>query len=133
MSDREKIVQLLDEVPAYKLGYILAYVQGLTADEDADDAYCEQLYQKLIWKTLIAARPSRRTKSVTARYCFMSYTILYEKPALKFIQKQPKEQQRRILEAVHALPDSGEHQAVEGSRRAAAAACWFLPHHLHGR
>lgn len=26
----------------------------------------------------------------------MSYTILYEKPALKFIQKQPKEQQRRI-------------------------------------
>ena len=44
MSDREKIVQLLDEVPAYKLGYILAYVQGLTADEDADDAYCEQLY-----------------------------------------------------------------------------------------
>ena len=30
MSDREKIVQLLDEVPAYKLGYILAYVQGLT-------------------------------------------------------------------------------------------------------
>ena len=31
MSDREKIVQLLDEVPAYKLGYILAYVQGLAA------------------------------------------------------------------------------------------------------
>lgn len=45
MSDRERIVQLLDEVPAYKLGYVLAYVQGLTADEDADDAYCEQLYQ----------------------------------------------------------------------------------------
>lgn len=45
MSDRERIAQLLDEVPAYKLGYVLAYVQGLTADEDADDAYCEQLYQ----------------------------------------------------------------------------------------
>lgn len=45
MSDRERIIQLLDEVPAYKLGYVLAYVQGLTADEDADDAYCEQLYQ----------------------------------------------------------------------------------------
>ena len=41
MSDRDKIVQLLDEVPAYKLGYILAYVQGIAADEDADDAYCE--------------------------------------------------------------------------------------------
>lgn len=49
MSDRERIVQLLDEVPAYKLGYILAYVQGIAADEDADDAYCEQLYQNYLW------------------------------------------------------------------------------------
>ena len=46
MSDRERIIQLLDEVPAYKLGYVLAYVQGLTADEDADDAYCEQLLKE---------------------------------------------------------------------------------------
>ena len=44
----------------------------------------------------------------------MSYTILYEKPALKFIQKQPKEQQRRILEAVHALPDSGDIKQLKG-------------------
>lgn len=63
----------------------------------------------------------------------MSYTILYEKPALKFIQKQPKEQQRRILEAVHALPDSGDIKQLKGHTGAAAAACWFLPHHLHGR
>lgn len=48
MSDKERIVQLLDDVPSYKLGYILAYVQGLAADEDADDAYCEQLYQKYL-------------------------------------------------------------------------------------
>lgn len=34
MSDKEKIVQLLDKVPEYKLGYILAYVQGITAGED---------------------------------------------------------------------------------------------------
>lgn len=48
MSDKERIVQLLDDVPAYKLGYILAYVQGLTADEDADDVYCEQLYEQYL-------------------------------------------------------------------------------------
>ena len=27
------------------MGYVLAYLQGLTADEEADNAYCEQLYQ----------------------------------------------------------------------------------------
>lgn len=44
----------------------------------------------------------------------MSYTILYEKPALKFIKKQPKEQQRRILEAIHALPDHGDIKQMKG-------------------
>ena len=44
----------------------------------------------------------------------MSYTILYEKPALKFIKKQPKEQQRRILEAIHALPYSGDIKQMKG-------------------
>ena len=37
MSNREKIISLLDNVPEYKLGYVLAYVQGLTADESEDD------------------------------------------------------------------------------------------------
>ena len=32
MSNKEKIVQLLDTVPDYKMGYILAYVQGITID-----------------------------------------------------------------------------------------------------
>ncbi len=44
----------------------------------------------------------------------MNYTILYEKPALKFIKKQPKEQQHRILEAIHALPDSGDIKQMKG-------------------
>ena len=48
MSNKERIIQLLDDVPAYKLSYLLAYMQGLTADEDADDAYCEQLYQQYL-------------------------------------------------------------------------------------
>ena len=46
MSEKERVIQLLDDVPAYKMGYILAYVQGLTADEDADDAFCEELAER---------------------------------------------------------------------------------------
>ena len=45
MSNQDKVIALLDSVPEYKMGYLLAYVQGLTADEEADDAYCEQLWQ----------------------------------------------------------------------------------------
>lgn len=43
MSNRERIISLLDDVPEYKMGYILAYVQGLTADEETDDAFCQRL------------------------------------------------------------------------------------------
>lgn len=43
MSEKEKIVSLLDEVPEYKLGYILAYIQGITASEE--DAYCGRIYE----------------------------------------------------------------------------------------
>ena len=46
MSEKERVIQLLDDVPAYKMGYILAYVQGLTADEEADDAFCEHLVEE---------------------------------------------------------------------------------------
>lgn len=45
MSDREKVLSLLDSVPDYKMGYLLAYVQGLTADEEADDAFCRKMYK----------------------------------------------------------------------------------------
>ena len=37
---------MLDRVPEYKLGYVLAYIQGITADEDEDDAFCQQLYER---------------------------------------------------------------------------------------
>lgn len=35
----------------------------------------------------------------------MTYKILIEKPAMKFIQKQPKPQQERLLQAIAALPE----------------------------
>ncbi len=34
MNDREKAAQLLDTVPDYKIGYVVAYLQGLTEDEE---------------------------------------------------------------------------------------------------
>ena len=34
----------------------------------------------------------------------MKYKIIYKKKALKFIQKQPKNQQIRIIEAIERLP-----------------------------
>ena len=43
MSNKEMIINLLDYVPEYKMGYILAYVQGITADEEADDIFCHQM------------------------------------------------------------------------------------------
>lgn len=45
MSNKEQIITLLDKVPDYKMGYVLAYVQGLTADEEADDLFCEKMVQ----------------------------------------------------------------------------------------
>ena len=43
MSNRELALQLIDNLSGYKLGYVVAYLQGINADETADDAFCEQL------------------------------------------------------------------------------------------
>lgn len=43
MSTRELCAKLMDNVPDYKIGYLLAYLQGLVADEPDDDAFCRQL------------------------------------------------------------------------------------------
>lgn len=34
MSERERAIQLLDSVPEYKLGYVIAYLQGVTVGEN---------------------------------------------------------------------------------------------------
>lgn len=34
MSEREQAIQLLDAVPDYKLGYVIAYLQGVSVGED---------------------------------------------------------------------------------------------------
>ena len=48
MSNREMCAQLLNAVPENKIGYVLAYLQGLTADEAEDDAFCERMYQNYL-------------------------------------------------------------------------------------
>ena len=37
ISNRERIISLLDSIPEYKIGYVLAYVQGIAAGAEADD------------------------------------------------------------------------------------------------
>lgn len=46
MSNRELCIEMLGRVPEYKLGYVLAYIQGLAADEEADDLFCERMVQE---------------------------------------------------------------------------------------
>lgn len=45
MSNKERIIELLDAVPDYKMGYVLAYVQGIAADEEADDIFCQKMVE----------------------------------------------------------------------------------------
>ncbi|MCM1226605.1 MAG: hypothetical protein NC320_04145 [Clostridium sp.] len=45
MSNKERIIELLDAVPDYKMGYVLAYVQGIAADEEADDIFCQRMLE----------------------------------------------------------------------------------------
>ncbi len=45
MSNRERIVELLDVIPDYKIGYVLAYVQGVAADEEADNLFCQRMVE----------------------------------------------------------------------------------------
>ncbi len=43
MGNRERIIELIDVIPDYKIGYVLAYVQGIAADEEADDIFCPKM------------------------------------------------------------------------------------------
>ena len=45
MSECEQAAALLDAVPEYKMAYVIGYLQGLVADEAADDAFCMKLYR----------------------------------------------------------------------------------------
>ncbi len=44
----------------------------------------------------------------------MSYKIVIEKPAIKFLQKQPQAQRERLLKAIQGLPDNGDIKPMSG-------------------
>ena len=46
MSVKEQCMELLNSVPDFKMGYVLAYLQGLTADEAEDDAFSLSLLEQ---------------------------------------------------------------------------------------
>lgn len=43
-----------------------------------------------------------------------NYKIIIEKPAAKFIRKQPADQQKRILKAISMLPEKGNIKQMKG-------------------
>ena len=42
------------------------------------------------------------------------WKVVIDKPAMKFLQKQPKFQQERILRALYQLPDVGDIKPLSG-------------------
>jgi len=44
----------------------------------------------------------------------MKYQIIIDKPAFKFLQKQPQEQRERILRSIYELPSEGDIKAMSG-------------------
>lgn len=47
MSDRERAQQLLDSVPDYKIQYVIAYLQSVTAGEEVPNAETLEAMQEL--------------------------------------------------------------------------------------
>ena len=45
MINKEQVISLLDKIPDYKMGYVLAYIQGITADEETDDIFCQKMIE----------------------------------------------------------------------------------------
>lgn len=44
----------------------------------------------------------------------MTYRIQIDKPAMKFLQKQPQAQRERLLRAIQGLPDNGDIKPMGG-------------------
>ena len=67
MSNREQIVQIIDQLPDYKLSRLLVFLKGMAFDDELeDDLFCERLYQSYLddpdpdkHKTISLERASR--------------------------------------------------------------------------
>lgn len=47
MSNKEKVISLIDNIPDEQLNFIVGYLQNL-CDEIEDDVFCEMLYQEYL-------------------------------------------------------------------------------------
>lgn len=49
MSNRDQIVQIIDQLPDYKLNTLLVFLKGMAFDDDLeDDLFCERMYQSYL-------------------------------------------------------------------------------------
>lgn len=48
MSEKEFAKKLLDDVPDCKIGLVIAYIQGITAEEYEDDIFCKELLESYL-------------------------------------------------------------------------------------
>ena len=46
----------------------------------------------------------------------MNYEIKIERKALKFINRQPPDQKRRIMSAINKLPGQGDRRSLKGAK-----------------
>lgn len=114
MSEKDKIIQLLDYVPEYKLGYVLAYVQGITADEDSDDEYCRKLYEEYLNDTDRKKRKNTLWRNVKRNGGLPDVSDCPQKKAKKFIDKLPIAERKRIVTAIGNLPYGEDIKRLQG-------------------
>ena len=49
MSEKEQVLQIINELPDYKMGRLLIFLQGMKLDDDIeDDLYCEHLVEEYL-------------------------------------------------------------------------------------
>ena len=114
MSQKDLCIQLLDSVPEYKLGYVLAYLQGITADEREDDEFCIKLledYQN--------SNDDEKDVLYTLDDCKREWGLIWckiiiKKPAKKFIDKLPINEKKLLVAAIEGLPYNGDIKRLQG-------------------
>ena len=49
MSEKEQVIEIVNALPDYKIRYLLAYAQGLSAGEEIqDEILCERMYNEYV-------------------------------------------------------------------------------------
>lgn len=91
MSNKERAIELLNQVPEYKMGYVLAYIQGITADEEADDIFCQRIVENF------ENDPDpEKDKTYTLEECKKEWGGLID------VSNHPKKESKSIIDISHA-------------------------------